>query len=220
MGAIAKAAVRVIGTHCGVSIGADGPSQMALEDISLFRSLPGSIVLYPSDGVSGYKSIQLAANHTDGISYIRSTREDTPNLYGIEEEFHVGGCKVLRQSDNDQALLITAGITLHEALAAYDVLKQQGINVSVIDLYSVKPFDTKTVSEIAKKSKKTIVTIEDHFRAGGIGETVVGELCNEGFRFKILAVNSVSRSGTSQQLLEYHQIDRKAIVEAVHHITH
>jgi len=215
MAAIGRSAIRVIGTHCGVSIGADGPSQMALEDIGLFRSLPGSIVLYPGDGVSSYKLMPIAANYKGGISYIRATREDTPILYGLDEEFHLGGCKVLKQSDSDQALIIAAGITVVEALAAYDTLKAQGINVSLIDLYSVKPFDTKTVTEIAKKSKGRIITVEDHYRAGGIGETVASELVNEGLHFKILCVNELSRSGTCQELLEYAKIDRKTIIEAV-----
>jgi transketolase len=213
MAGIGRNAIRLAGSHCGVSIGADGPSQMALEDIAMIRTIPHSIVLYPSDGVSTYKLTELMANYHDGISYLRTTRADLETLYDKNEKFEIGGCKVLKQSDNDQAVLIAAGITLHEALAAYESLKSEGTNVAVIDLYSVKPLDAKTIRAVAKKAQNRIITIEDHYLAGGIGEAVAAEVINNGIRLETVCVTELSRSGEERELMELAGIDRKSIVK-------
>ncbi len=215
MAGIGRNALRLSGSHCGVSIGEDGPSQMALEDIAMIRSIPDSIVFYPSDGVSAYKLTEIMANYNDGISYIRTSRPATPILYDKNEKFEIGGCKILHQSNKDQACIIAVGITLHEALKAYEELKKQNIFVSVIDLYCVKPIDTKTIKEIAKKSKNKIITVEDHYIEGGLGETVASAVVNEDIKVEILAVTKLSRSGTKEELMEFAGIDAKSIIKKV-----
>ncbi len=215
MAGIGHNALRLCGSHAGVSIGQDGPSQMGLEDISMMRAIPNSIVLYPSDGISAYKLVEQMANYHDGISYLRTTRSNTQNLYDKNEEFPIGGCKTLRQSDNDKACIIAAGITLHEALKAYDILKAENISVSIIDLYSIKPLDAKTIRNIASKSSNTIITVEDHYLEGGLGETVASALVNDNFTITSLAVKEISRSGAPEKLLEYAGIDAQNIVKAV-----
>lgn len=215
MAGIGRNALRLCGSHVGVSIGEDGPSQMGLEDIALIRSVPNSIVLYPSDGVSTYKLVELMANYNDGVSYMRATRADAPILYDKNETFEIGGCKVLRQAPGDQVCIIGAGITLHEALKAHDSLKDLGIQTSIIDLYSIKPLDTETIKRVAKASDNKIMVIEDHYPQGGIGEAVLSAVMNEGFTFKMLAVNDISRSGSPADLLKLAGIDAEAIVKAV-----
>ncbi|HBS48420.1 TPA: transketolase [Candidatus Dependentiae bacterium] len=213
MAGIGRNALRLCGSHCGVSIGEDGPSQMALEDIAMFRTIPNSIVFYPSDGVSTYKLTELMANYNDGVSYIRTTRGKTPVIYGKDEKFEIGGCKVLRQSKNDKACIIAAGITLFEALKAYEELKNKGIFVSVIDLYSVKPLDIATIIKVAKESGSKIVTVEDHYLAGGIGEAVSTSVANEKFEITNLYVDKLPRSGKPEELLQFEGIDSKSIVK-------
>jgi transketolase len=215
MAGIGRNALRLCGSHCGVSIGQDGPSQMALEDIAMMRTVPGSVVLYPSDGVSTFKLVEQMAGYNDGISYLRTTRADTPMLYDINELFPIGGCKVIRQSDNDQVCIIAAGITLHEALKAYTLLEQHGIAISVVDLYSIKPLDKQTVIATAQKSQGRILTVEDHYEQGGIGEAVAAELADSSFAIRSLAVGEISRSGTPEELLAYAGIDAAAIVKTV-----
>jgi len=212
MAGIGRNALRLCGTHCGVSIGADGPSQMGLEDIAMIRSIPNSVVFYPSDGVSTFKIAELMANYNDGISYLRATRADTENIYDKNEKFEIGGLKVLRQSDNDQLVIVAAGITLHEALAAYEELKKNGIHVAIVDLYCVKPLNARELLAVARKAKNRIVTVEDHYFAGGIGEAVCSALINEGVHVEVLCVRELSRSGEERELLEFAKIDRKAIV--------
>jgi transketolase len=218
MAGIGHNALRLCGSHCGVSIGEDGPSQMALEDLAMMRSVPNSIVLYPSDATSAYKLCTTAANYHDGVSYLRTTRMETPILYSAQEEFPLGGCKVLRQSNNDVACLVGAGVTLHEALKAYELLAKEGISVSVIDLYSIKPLDSKTLTKVARKSREHIITIEDHYKAGGIGEAVSSSLINENIKIKQLYVHDVSRSGQPEELLALAGIDAKSIYDAVKEI--
>ena len=215
MAGIGRNALRICGSHAGVSIGEDGPSQMGLEDIALMRAIPDSIVLYPSDGVSAYKLVELMANYCQGVSYIRTTRAATPMLYDKDESFVLGGCKILRQSKNDKACIIAAGITVHEALKAYQMLKEQGIEVSIIDLYSVKPLDVQTIISVASNSCNTIITVEDHYLEGGIGEAVASALVNDQFSIKNLAVKKLSRSGTPEELLKYAEIDAESIVKTV-----
>ncbi len=215
MAGIGRNALRLCGSHAGVSIGEDGPSQMGLEDIALMRSIPNSIVLYPSDGVSTYKLVELMANYHDGVSYLRTTRADTPMLYDKDETFTIGGCKVLRENANDQACIIGAGITVHEALKAHEELKLLGIETSVIDLYSIKPLDAATIKRVAKASKGKIVIVEDHYPQGGIGEAVISALVNEGFMFTMLAVNEVSRSGSPTDLLKLAGVDAATITQKI-----
>lgn len=215
MAAISQASLRLVGSHAGVSIGQDGPSQMGLEDIALMRALPESIVLYPSDAVSTYQLIAVMAQYESGISYLRTTRSDTPVIYENHEEFIVGGCKVVRQSDADVACIVAAGITLHEALKAYDILQEQGISVAVIDLYSVKPIDTDTLVSVAAKSGNRIITVEDHYLQGGIGQSVAYELRNTDIALTCLAITELARSGKPEELLAWAGIDAAAIIQAV-----
>jgi transketolase len=215
MAAIGQASLRLCGSHAGVSIGQDGPSQMGLEDIAMMRSIPNSVVLYPSDAVSTYKLVELMANHYEGISYLRTTRSATPILYDNNEEFNIGGCKVVRQSDNDVALVIGAGITLHNALKAYEQLQQEKISIAVIDVYSIKPLDHETIVRMAKKSGNRIITVEDHYLQGGIGEAVTYALRNEKIEITCLAVDKLPRSGKPDELMAWEGIDAQAIVKAV-----
>lgn len=215
MAAIGKNALRLCGSHCGVSIGQDGPSQMALEDIAMFNSVPNSVILYPSDAVSAYRLLELSANYNDGISYLRTTRADSPILYNFDEKFKVGGCKVLRQSKKDSCCIIAAGITLHESLKAYDLLKKEGVAVSVIDLYSVKPLDVDTILKTARSSGSRIVTVEDHYLNGGIGQIVASALVNFGIHVQMLGPDHVSRSGMPGELLRDAGIDAKSIVNVI-----
>lgn len=211
MAAIGNAALRLIGSHAGISIGADGPSQMALEDIALMRGLPDSIVLYPADAVSAYKLTELMYSYNKGISYLRTTRMATPTIYGADAPFTIGGCHVLREYANAQACIIGAGVTVHEALKAHDQLAKEGINVSVIDLYSVKPLDRETIIRVATASNKRIITVEDHYQAGGIGEAIAAAVADTGIRIKILAVQQLPRSGSPAELLAWAGIDADGI---------
>jgi len=215
MAAIGKNPLRIAGSHVGISIGQDGPSQMGLEDIAMMRTLPGSIVLYPSDGISTFKLVELMANYHQGISYIRLTREATPILYDENESFPLGGCKVLRQPEGAQALLIAAGITVHEALKAADLLLKESIFVAVIDLYSIKPLDIQTLTAVAKKCQSKIITIEDHYLEGGLGQAVAAALVNESINITQLAVKVLPRSGKPEELRAVFGIDAQAIINAV-----
>jgi len=217
MAAIGNAKLRLVGSHCGVSIGQDGPSQMALEDIAMMRALPESIVLYPSDAVSAYELVACMARYQKGISYLRTTRADTPVLYPNNESFEIGGCKVLKESHQDKICVVAAGITVHEALKAYDalVLTEKSIFISIIDLYSIKPFDLDTVVKTAQKSGNKILVVEDHYAQGGIGEMIASALCNTDIVVESLAVHELSRSGKPEELLALAGIDADAIVSRV-----
>lgn len=205
--------IKFVGSHAGVSIGEDGPSQMALEDIAMFRTILNSIVLYPSDAVSTEKLVEEAAKHS-GIAFIRTTRKETPILYGPEETFAIGGSKVLKQSEKDKATVIGAGITLHEALAAYEALEKEGIFIRVIDLYSIKPIDTQTLRQ-ASDDTRPIITVEDHYAEGGIGEAVRTALSDSRASIYSLAVRKKPKSGKPQELLDYEEISRAAIIKKV-----
>jgi transketolase len=209
--------ITYVGSHAGVSIGQDGPSQMGLEDLSMFRSLLNSTVLYPCDAVSCERMVELAAGN-DGTTYIRTTRAGTPLLYSPDEEFLVGGSKVLRSSEQDVATVVAAGITVHEALAAYDRLKKEGVSIRVVDAYSVKPLDEEVLQEAADETGAVIV-VEDHRPEGGLGEAVAGVLAGRPFRFLSLAVRKKPRSGTPRELLAYEEIDEDAIVAALDRLT-
>lgn len=215
MASIGEASLRLVGSHAGVSIGQDGPSQMGLEDIALMNALPNSIVLYPADGVSTYKLVEVMARYTDGISYLRTTRAELPILYENYEDFVVGGCKVVRQSENDVICIVAAGITVHEAIKAYDVLQKQNISVAVIDVYSVKPLDVQTITLVATRSANSVITVEDHYLQGGIGQAVSYALRNTGIHVESLAVTELPRSGKMEELLAWAGIDAQAIVNKV-----
>jgi transketolase len=208
--------LKFCGSHAGVSIGEDGPSQMGLEDLAMFRAVLDSVVLYPADAVAAERLVEAALQH-HGIVYIRTTRMATPITYGPQEEFHVGGCKVLRQSDNDLATVIGAGVTLFEALAAYDTLRQEGINIRVIDLYSVKPVDAATLLAAAQATQ-CLITVEDHYPAGGIGEAVLAALAPHPVRLYSLAVSRKPRTGKPAQLMDTEEISRNAIIKLVQQI--
>jgi transketolase len=217
MGAIGQAQLRLAGSHCGVSIGQDGPSQMALEDIAMMCALPDSIVLYPSDAVSTYKLVEQMARYDKGISYLRTTRAATPVMYENDEPFEIGKCKVVRQSEQDQICIIAAGITVEQALAAYDalVMREDSIFVSVIDLYSIKPLDVHTVTAVAHASGNRVIVVEDHYQEGGIGQIVAAALCNTEIVVESLSVTRLPRSGKPDELLAWAGIDAAAIINKV-----
>lgn len=215
MAGIGKNALRICGSHAGVSIGEDGPSQMALEDIGMFDAIPDSIILYPSDAISTYKLTELMANYHYGISYLRTTRAETPILYPTHETFTLGGCKVLHQSNNDKITLIGAGITLHEILKVYKALEKENISLAVIDLYSVKPFDRATVLQTARNSNSKILVVEDHYAQGGIAQIIAASLINEQIKLYSLAVTKLSRSGTPESLMADAGIDAASIITKV-----
>lgn len=205
--------IKFCGSHAGVSIGEDGSSQMGLEDIAMFRTLLDSVVLYPSDAVSTEKLVEEMARH-EGIAYIRTTRMNTPVIYRNDEVFRIGGSKVLKSNKADVAAIVAAGITLHEALKAYEELKQEKILVRVIDLYSIKPIDSKTLTQAAHDTG-VIITVEDHFAQGGLGEAVASALSKERVPVYSLAVRKMPRSGKPDELLDYEEISHKAIARAV-----
>ncbi len=201
------------GSHAGVSIGQDGPSQMGLEDIAMFRSIIGSVVFYPADAVSTEKIVEQAANYR-GIVYIRTTRGATPVIYGADEAFPIGGNKVLRKSEHDRAAVIAAGITLFEALACHEQLGRENIPVRVIDLYCIKPIDVQALQQ-ALSGVRAVVTVEDHHAEGGLGEAVRSALADTTIPVHSLAVRKVPRSGRPAELLDYEDISRAAIAAKV-----
>ncbi len=208
--------IAFVGSHVGVSIGEDGTSQMGLEDIALFRSILGSVVLYPCDAVSTERLMEQRVAYR-GISYMRTTRKDTPVLYLDDEEFKIGGSKVLHQSKYDEATIISAGITVFEALQAYNELKRENIFVRVIDLYSIKPLDVATLERAAYETKNIIV-VEDHCAEGGIGEAVASALATlqaTNCKLYTLAVRKMPHSGTPEELMRYEEIDAEAIIKKV-----
>jgi transketolase len=214
MAAYSFANLKLCGSHVGVSIGEDGPSQMGLEDMALFRPIPGCVVLYPSDAFSAEACVEAAVRRP-GIFYIRTTRPATPLLYSKEEKFPVGGSKVLRRAEGDSAVVIAAGITVFEALKAHDELKKENIGLRVIDAYSVEPLDVDTLSREAAKAGGRVVVAEDHFPAGGLGEAVAAALAGRA-RIRHLCIRDLPRSGKPGELLEAYGISASHIVRAVH----
>lgn len=201
--------VTFVGSHCGVSIGADGPSQMGLEDLALFRSIPDAVVLYPSDAVSAERLTELAVAY-DGVSYLRTTRGPTPVIYQ-NEAFSIGGSHVLRHSDHDVVTIVAAGITLPEALAAADTFAGQGTPVRVIDAYSISPIDQQTLRAAAQETGR-LVTVEDHYAAGGLGDAVRAALTEHPVPVHSLAVTEVMGSASPEEQLKRAGIDRQAIL--------
>jgi len=214
MAAISNVNIKMAGSHAGVSIGEDGPSQMALEDLAMMRAQPNITVLYPCDGVSTDRLIERAAYHP-GPVYMRTSRPKTPVIYGPNETFEIGGLKVVRQSADDAATVIGAGVTLFEALKAYDELQKQRITIRVIDLYSLQPVDAATLLRCARETKGRLITVEDHYAGGGVGDAVAAAVATEGFTVKRLAVREIPRSGTPDELLDRYGISARHIVAAV-----
>jgi transketolase len=214
MAAISNVNVKLAGSHAGVSIGEDGPSQMALEDLAMFRAEPNFTVLYPCDAVSAERLVALAAAHP-GPAYIRTSRPKTPVIYPNSETFEIGGLKVLRESRSDMATVIGAGITVFEALKAYDELKALGTSIRVIDLYSVQPVDRAALAAAARATGGHLITVEDHYAAGGIGDAVAEAVADEGFTVHRLAVREIPRSGKPEELVDRFGISARHIIEAV-----
>ncbi|XP_045163083.2 transketolase-like [Mercenaria mercenaria] len=215
MGAISQTNVNFAGSHAGISIGEDGPSQMALEDLSMFRSVPGSTVFYPSDAVSAQRAVELAAN-TKGVCFIRTSRPNVPVIYSNDEVFEAGKAKVVKKSGSDQVTVIGCCVTLVEAMKAADKLAEDGINIRVIDPFTLKPLDKDTILANAKETGGKIITVEDHYAEGGLGDSVAGALSEEtGIRIKKLAVREVPRSGKPAELMDRYGISASCIVKAV-----
>lgn len=213
MAAYSESNIKLCGSHVGVSIGEDGASQMGLEDLAIFRSIPGCVVLYPSDAVSAEACVAEAAVH-GGMVYIRTTRPATPLLYPAGEDFPIGGSKVVKKSEGDGATVIAAGITVFEALKAAEMLAKQGTPVRVIDAYSVKPLDVKGIRRAVREGGGRVVVVEDHFEAGGLGEAVAAALAGEA-PMRHLCVRDLPRSGPSAELLDKYGINAEHIVAAV-----
>jgi transketolase len=215
MAAISRANIRLSGSHAGVSIGEDGPSQMALEDLAMMRAVHGSTVLYPSDANQTAKLVAEMAER-EGIVFLRTTRAATPVVYGADEEFPIGGSRVLREGDD--VAIVGAGITLHEAVKAAEQLEGEGISARVIDLYSVKPVDGETLRAAAEATGGRILTVEDHWSEGGIGDAVLEALSDGETPARVvrLAVRDLPGSGKPAELLAAAGIDAEHIVAASH----
>ena len=211
---ISMANVKIVGSHVGVSIGEDGPSQMGLEDLAMMRAIAGSVVLYPGDAVSTEKLMdQMAAKK--GICFLRTSRPKTPVIYNNDEQFPIGGAKVLRQSPGDKITVVAAGVTLNEALKAAETLKSEGIGITVIDAYSVKPLARDVIKAAAQKTNNLVLTVEDHYPEGGLGDAVAGELSADGVKVHKLAVFELPHSGKPEELLAKYGIDASAIAKKI-----
>ena len=219
MAGISQVNIRLCGSHAGVEIGADGPSQMALEDLAMMRAVHGSTVLYPSDATSTAWLVREMAERS-GIVYMRTTRGAYPVLYGLDETFPIGGAKVVRSSPNDRVTLVGAGVTLHNCLAAADQLGSDGIAARVVDLYSVKPIDTKTLVAAAAATGDRLVVVEDHYPAGGIGSAVLEALNDAGHPARIahLAVRGLPGSGTPEELMDAAGISTGHVAQAARQV--
>jgi transketolase len=214
MAAISNLPLKLVGTHAGVSIGEDGPSQMGLEDLAMMCAQPDTTVLYPADATSAWRATWLVAAQP-GLCYVRAGRPASPVVYGPDEPFAVGRCKILRRSERDRALIVAAGVTVAEALRAHEMLRDQGVAVRVIDLFSVKPIDQEELIKSAREAGGIVITVEDHYEHGGIGDAVFAALSAEPFRGYKLAVREIPRSGTAPELLKAFGIDAGRIASAV-----
>jgi transketolase len=213
MACISNVNIKVSGSHAGVSIGEDGPSQMALEDLAMMRAEPNMTVLYPCDAMSTERLVELMAYHP-GPAYMRTSRPKTPVIYGPNESFFIGGLKILRESPKDTATVIGGGVTVFEALKAYDQLQKMGISVRVIDLYSLQPIDSQSLLRCARETNR-IITVEDHYAAGGIGDAVAACVAEGGFTVERLCIREIPRSGTPEELIDHYGISSRHIVAAV-----
>ena len=215
MAAISRTNAKLVGTHAGISIGEDGPSQMGLEDLAMTSTQPNYTVLYPSDAMSAWRAIEAVAA-IEGPCYVRTSRPATPTLYGPDEEFGPGMAKVLKKSKQDRVTVVGAGVTLFEALKAHRELAQQGIAIRVVDLFSIRPVDKTTLVACARATGGRVVTVEDHYAAGGVGDAVLSALAEEGnIKLKKLAVREIARSGQPDELLEKYGISANHIIKAV-----
>ncbi|XP_018322654.1 transketolase-like protein 2 isoform X1 [Agrilus planipennis] len=218
MGAISQTNVNFVGSHCGISIGEDGPSQMGLEDLALFRAVPGSTIFYPADAVSVERAVEIAAN-TKGICFIRTNRPPTNVIYANDQVFEIGKGHILKKSNNDKVLVIGAGVTLQEALIAANDLAKNGVNVRVFDPFTIKPIDKDAIIKHGREVGGRIITVEDHYSEGGIGDAVLSAVAEErDFVVKKLAVTEVPRSGPTAVLLDTYGISSKHVVKAVQEI--
>ena len=213
LAAISSTNVKLVGTHAGISIGEDGPSQMGLEDLAMTCAEPNYTVFYPTDATSAWRAIELAAG-IDGPVYVRTSRPKTAILYGPGEVFETGKAKVLRSSSEDRVAIVAAGVTLYEALEAADQLASVGIRARVIDLFSVQPVDSETLQSAASDCGGNIVTVEDHYAHGGIGSAVLAALAEDRARVRQLAVRGIARSGKPTELLDRFGISARRIAEA------
>ena len=214
MAGISNLNIKIAGSHAGVSIGEDGPSQMGLEDLAMMRAVPNCTVLYPCDGVSAERLVALAAFHP-GLVYIRTSRPKTPTIYGPHDIFEIGGSKVLRATVHDVATVVAAGVTVFEALKAHEMLSKDGMGLRVIDAYSVQPIDTTTLVGAAAETGGRLITVEDHYAAGGLGDAVSEAIAPHGFTVDRLAVREIPRSGKPEELLERYGISAGHIVSKV-----
>lgn len=215
MAGISHANIKFVGSHAGVSIGEDGPSQMGLEDIAMFATIPESIILHPSDALSTAKLLPLLASHR-GISYLRTLRSKTPVIYSGDEDFVIGGAKVVKKSKSDLLTIVASGITVHEALKAYGELKKAGISVRIIDCYSIKPIDRKTLLKSLNETKhRILITVEDHFEHGGLGDAVLSALSEDAVKVHKLAVTRIERSGKPDELLSDAGISASSIIDKI-----
>ena len=214
MAGISFVNIKLTGSHAGISIGEDGPSQMALEDLSMMRAVPDCVVLYPCEAVSTARLVTAMAQHK-GMVYMRTSRPKTPVLYEPSDTFTIGGSRVLRQSGSDAATVVAAGVTVFEALKAYDELQKNGIAIRVIDAYSIQPIDAATLRDAAKATRGRVITVEDHYASGGLGDAASEALAADGVAVTRLAVREIPRSGQPEELLDRYGISARHIVEAV-----
>lgn len=214
MAGISNLNVKLAGSHAGVSIGEDGPSQMALEDLAMMRAVPNATVLYPCDAMSAERLMATAAA-TSGPVYLRASRPKTPVIYGVDESFPIGGSKVLRSSDADVVTVVAAGVTVFESLEAHDRLAADGVHVRVIDAYSIQPIDAAGLLAAAQATGGRVITVEDHYAAGGLGDAVAEALGDHGVRMQRLAVREIPRSGPPAELIDRYGISARAIIDAV-----
>jgi transketolase len=214
MASIGGNGIKLAGTHAGVSIGEDGPSQMGLEDLAMMCAQPDMTVLYPADATAAWEATRLVAER-DGPCYLRLGRPEGPVIYSADTTFAVGKSQTLRQSDDDRALVVAAGVTVYEALDAYGALRDAGINVRIIDLFSVQPIDRSALVAAAKAVGGDVVTVEDHYAHGGLGDAVAAALAGEHVTVRKLAVREIPHSGTRQELLDRYGISARHIIDAV-----
>jgi transketolase len=214
MSGISMSNIKAAGSHAGVSIGEDGPSQMGLEDIAMMRAVPNASVLYPCDAVSTERLMAAAVAHK-GFVYLRTSRPKTAVIYDNGERFAIGGSKVLRRNASDAVTVVGAGITVYEALEAYETLHKDGVHVRVIDAYSVQPIDKATLLAAARETNGRIITVEDHYAPGGLGDAVSEAIAAEGFSVHRLAVREIARSGKQDELIDRYGISARCIIEAV-----
>lgn len=213
MSAISSGNFIINGSHSGVSVGEDGASQMGLEDISMFRTIPNSIIVQPSDGMSTNKLIYEIKGKS-GIKYIRTIRENLNNIYSKKEKFPLGDFKILKSSSNDECVIIGTGITVHEALKAYEILKKK-VKIAVIDIYSINPLNMEKLGRFIEKHGKRAIIVEDHRKSGGIGELISSELSSKNLKFSLLNVSGIPHSGKPEELRELYRIDHKAIISVI-----